>query len=175
MPRNSIMSGFGGPEKIKDARPLHDKSFVQQCIRQLHEVKTLYFSVYVMYMHTKRFVCSNIATPFMFNTLNPLCGMWKSLTLVPHSGWIQKVTVADGSICLIELLSTAATAHCLCLCDDMFTTQRSEVLLVIYFTQWCFVTKLQHLWIYISMISILANIRFVFYVFIYLYYYIHTD
>lgn len=42
MPRNSIMSGFGGTEKIKDARPLHDKSFVQQCIRQLHEVKTLY-------------------------------------------------------------------------------------------------------------------------------------
>ncbi|KAI3372804.1 hypothetical protein L3Q82_023264, partial [Scortum barcoo] len=37
MPRNSIMPGFGGPEKIKDARPLHDKSFVQQCIRQLHE------------------------------------------------------------------------------------------------------------------------------------------
>lgn len=42
MPRNSIMSGFGGTEKIKDARPLHDKSFVQQCIRQLHEVKTMY-------------------------------------------------------------------------------------------------------------------------------------
>lgn len=38
MPRNSTMSGFGGTEKIKDARPLHDKSFVQQCIRQLHEV-----------------------------------------------------------------------------------------------------------------------------------------
>lgn len=42
MPRNSIMSGFGGTEKIKDARPLHDKAFVQQCIRQLHEVKTTY-------------------------------------------------------------------------------------------------------------------------------------
>uniref|UniRef100_UPI0037E8B14C kinetochore protein NDC80 homolog n=1 Tax=Semicossyphus pulcher TaxID=241346 RepID=UPI0037E8B14C len=40
MPRNSIMSGFGGSEKIKDARPLHDKSFVQQCIRQLHEFLT---------------------------------------------------------------------------------------------------------------------------------------
>ncbi|XP_068167347.1 kinetochore protein NDC80 homolog [Antennarius striatus] len=40
MPRNSTMSGFGGPEKIKDARPLHDKSFVQQCIRQLHEFLT---------------------------------------------------------------------------------------------------------------------------------------
>ncbi|XP_068594766.1 kinetochore protein NDC80 homolog, partial [Brachionichthys hirsutus] len=37
MPRNSTMSGFGGTEKIKDSRPLHDKSFVQQCIRQLHE------------------------------------------------------------------------------------------------------------------------------------------
>uniref|UniRef100_A0A8C7XSE5 Kinetochore protein NDC80 n=1 Tax=Oryzias sinensis TaxID=183150 RepID=A0A8C7XSE5_9TELE len=40
MPRNSTMSGFGGTEKIKDARPLHDKSFVQQCIRQLHEFLT---------------------------------------------------------------------------------------------------------------------------------------
>ncbi|KAM7017660.1 kinetochore protein NDC80 homolog [Tautogolabrus adspersus] len=40
MPRNSIMSGFGGTEKIKDARPLHDKSYVQQCIRQLHEFLT---------------------------------------------------------------------------------------------------------------------------------------
>ncbi|XP_053180908.1 kinetochore protein NDC80 homolog [Scomber japonicus] len=38
--RNSTMSGFGGTEKIKDARPLHDKSFVQQCIRQLHEFLT---------------------------------------------------------------------------------------------------------------------------------------
>ncbi|XP_072243926.1 kinetochore protein NDC80 homolog [Leuresthes tenuis] len=40
MPRNSLMSGFGGTEKIKDSRPLHDKSFVQQCIRQLHEFLT---------------------------------------------------------------------------------------------------------------------------------------
>ncbi|XP_035513650.1 kinetochore protein NDC80 homolog [Morone saxatilis] len=40
MPRNSTMSGFGGSEKIKDTRPLHDKSFVQQCIRQLHEFLT---------------------------------------------------------------------------------------------------------------------------------------
>ncbi|KAM9352279.1 kinetochore protein NDC80 homolog [Symphorus nematophorus] len=38
MPRNSSM--FGGADKIKDARPLHDKSFVQQCIRQLHEFLT---------------------------------------------------------------------------------------------------------------------------------------
>ncbi|MEQ2250642.1 hypothetical protein ILYODFUR_003037 [Ilyodon furcidens] len=37
---NSIMPGFGGTEKLKDARPLHDKSFVQQCIRQLHEFLT---------------------------------------------------------------------------------------------------------------------------------------
>lgn len=35
----STMGGFGGFEKIKDTRPLHDKSYVQQCIRQLHEVK----------------------------------------------------------------------------------------------------------------------------------------
>ncbi|XP_033947050.1 kinetochore protein NDC80 homolog [Pseudochaenichthys georgianus] len=40
MPRNSIMSGFGGSEKIKDSRPLHDKAFVQQCTRQLHEFLT---------------------------------------------------------------------------------------------------------------------------------------
>ncbi|KAF7659265.1 hypothetical protein LDENG_00000940, partial [Lucifuga dentata] len=40
MPRNSSMAGFGGPEKIKDTRPLHDKAFVQQCIRQLHEFLT---------------------------------------------------------------------------------------------------------------------------------------
>eukprot|EP00064_Thunnus_orientalis_P002005 superscaffoldBa00000139_g2010 len=40
MRRNSTMSGFGGTEKIKDARPLHDKSFVQQCIRQLYEFLT---------------------------------------------------------------------------------------------------------------------------------------
>ncbi|XP_029998550.1 kinetochore protein NDC80 homolog [Sphaeramia orbicularis] len=40
MHRNSTMSGFGGTEKIKDARPLHDKSYVQQCIRQLHEFLT---------------------------------------------------------------------------------------------------------------------------------------
>lgn len=45
MPRNSTMSGFGGTEKIKDARPLHDKTYVQQCIRQLHEVKILNHSV----------------------------------------------------------------------------------------------------------------------------------
>uniref|UniRef100_A0A1A8PPY8 Kinetochore protein NDC80 n=1 Tax=Nothobranchius rachovii TaxID=451742 RepID=A0A1A8PPY8_9TELE len=37
MHRNSTMSGFGGTEKIKDSRPLHDKSYVQQCIKQLHE------------------------------------------------------------------------------------------------------------------------------------------
>ncbi|XP_076027091.1 kinetochore protein NDC80 homolog [Genypterus blacodes] len=40
MPRNSTLAGFGGPEKIKDIRPLHDKAFVQQCIRQLHEFLT---------------------------------------------------------------------------------------------------------------------------------------
>lgn len=55
MPRNSTMSGFGGAEKIKDSRPLHDKSYVQQCIRQLHEVKQMP-------------VCSLL----MFYTSNPL-------------------------------------------------------------------------------------------------------
>lgn len=37
---HGAMSGFGGTEKIKDVRPLHDKSYVQQCIRQLHEFLT---------------------------------------------------------------------------------------------------------------------------------------
>ncbi|KAM3867479.1 kinetochore protein NDC80 homolog [Diretmus argenteus] len=37
LPRNSTLGGFGGAEKIKDGRPLHDKAFVQQCIRQLSE------------------------------------------------------------------------------------------------------------------------------------------
>ncbi|KAI9521870.1 hypothetical protein NQZ68_004025 [Dissostichus eleginoides] len=40
LPRNSNMSGFGGSEKIKDSRPLHDKAFVLQCTRQLHEFLT---------------------------------------------------------------------------------------------------------------------------------------
>ncbi|KAG8431760.1 hypothetical protein GDO86_020104, partial [Hymenochirus boettgeri] len=35
--RNSQYGAFGGTEKIKDPRPLHDKSFIQQCIRQLCE------------------------------------------------------------------------------------------------------------------------------------------
>ncbi|KAJ3603968.1 hypothetical protein NHX12_028709 [Muraenolepis orangiensis] len=37
MARNSTMGVFGGAEKLKDIRPLHDKAFVQQCIRQLFE------------------------------------------------------------------------------------------------------------------------------------------
>ncbi|XP_012737790.1 kinetochore protein NDC80 homolog [Fundulus heteroclitus] len=40
MRRSSVISAFGVPEKMKDTRPLHDKSFVQQCIRQLHEFLT---------------------------------------------------------------------------------------------------------------------------------------
>ncbi|XP_077379066.1 kinetochore protein NDC80 homolog [Festucalex cinctus] len=40
MPRSSSVYGFGGAEKIKDPRPLHDKAYVQQCIRQLHEFLT---------------------------------------------------------------------------------------------------------------------------------------
>lgn len=63
MPRNSTMSGFGGTEKIKDARPLHDKSFVQQCIRQLHEVKKKKKNLieYSVYIDTKGlFVCFNM-------------------------------------------------------------------------------------------------------------------
>ncbi|TRY95357.1 hypothetical protein DNTS_016030 [Danionella cerebrum] len=35
--RNSMFGAFGGPEKIKDPRPLHDKTFVQQCIKLLCE------------------------------------------------------------------------------------------------------------------------------------------
>ncbi|XP_035276678.1 kinetochore protein NDC80 homolog [Anguilla rostrata] len=37
MPRNSSIGTFGGAEKIKDPRPLHDKQFVQQCIKDLCE------------------------------------------------------------------------------------------------------------------------------------------
>nr|XP_061804257.1 kinetochore protein NDC80 homolog [Nerophis lumbriciformis] len=37
MPRSSSIYGFGAPEKIKDTRPLHDKGYVQQCIRQLYD------------------------------------------------------------------------------------------------------------------------------------------
>ncbi|KAM9320413.1 kinetochore protein NDC80 homolog [Gastrophryne carolinensis] len=35
--RTSQYGAFGGSEKIKDPRPLHDKAFIQQCIRQLCE------------------------------------------------------------------------------------------------------------------------------------------
>ncbi|GAA6109216.1 kinetochore protein NDC80 homolog isoform X1 [Tachysurus ichikawai] len=35
--RNSMFGAYGGPEKMKDPRPLHDKAFVQQCIKQLCE------------------------------------------------------------------------------------------------------------------------------------------
>ncbi|KAG7269391.1 hypothetical protein CRUP_008395 [Coryphaenoides rupestris] len=37
MARNSSMGAFGGAEKLKDVRPLHDKAYVQQCVRQLYE------------------------------------------------------------------------------------------------------------------------------------------
>ncbi|KTG02904.1 hypothetical protein cypCar_00025591 [Cyprinus carpio] len=36
--RNSMFGAYGGSEKMKDPRPLHDKAFVQQCIKQLCEV-----------------------------------------------------------------------------------------------------------------------------------------
>ncbi|XP_066541168.1 kinetochore protein NDC80 homolog [Hoplias malabaricus] len=35
--RSSFFGSYGGAEKIKDPRPLHDKAFVQQCIKQLYE------------------------------------------------------------------------------------------------------------------------------------------
>uniref|UniRef100_A0A8C1VNU9 Kinetochore protein NDC80 n=1 Tax=Cyprinus carpio TaxID=7962 RepID=A0A8C1VNU9_CYPCA len=35
--RNSMFGAYGGSEKMKDPRPLHDKAFVQQCIKQLCE------------------------------------------------------------------------------------------------------------------------------------------
>ncbi|KAL0979827.1 hypothetical protein UPYG_G00190310 [Umbra pygmaea] len=37
MARNSNFGTFGGVEKMKDPRPLHDKAYVQQCVRQLCE------------------------------------------------------------------------------------------------------------------------------------------
>ena len=36
--RNSFFGAYGGSEKIKDPRPLHDKAYIQQCIKQLCEV-----------------------------------------------------------------------------------------------------------------------------------------
>ncbi|XP_036591813.1 kinetochore protein NDC80 homolog isoform X2 [Trichosurus vulpecula] len=36
--RNSLLGVFGGTEKIKDPRPLNDKTFIQQYIRQLCEL-----------------------------------------------------------------------------------------------------------------------------------------
>uniref|UniRef100_A0A8C2Q1V1 Kinetochore protein NDC80 n=1 Tax=Cyprinus carpio TaxID=7962 RepID=A0A8C2Q1V1_CYPCA len=35
--RNSMFRAYGGPEKMKDQRPLHEKAFVQQCIKELCE------------------------------------------------------------------------------------------------------------------------------------------
>ncbi|XP_031429237.1 kinetochore protein NDC80 homolog [Clupea harengus] len=35
--RNSFFGAYGGSEKIKDPRPLHDKAYIQQCIKQLCE------------------------------------------------------------------------------------------------------------------------------------------
>lgn len=51
MPRSSSIYGFGGPEKLKDTRPLHDKAFVQQCIRQLHEVGLAVAMLYALHTH----------------------------------------------------------------------------------------------------------------------------
>ncbi|KTF91706.1 hypothetical protein cypCar_00013372, partial [Cyprinus carpio] len=35
--RNSMFRAYGGPEKMKDQRPLHEQAFVQQCIKELCE------------------------------------------------------------------------------------------------------------------------------------------
>lgn len=35
--RNSFFGAYGGSDKIKDSRPLHDKAYIQQCIKQLCE------------------------------------------------------------------------------------------------------------------------------------------
>nr|XP_020650184.1 kinetochore protein NDC80 homolog [Pogona vitticeps] len=40
--RNSQYGVFGSMEKIKEPRPLHDKAFIQQCIRQLCDFLTTY-------------------------------------------------------------------------------------------------------------------------------------
>lgn len=71
MPRNSTMSGFGGTEKIKDARPLHDKSFVQQCIRQLHEVKKnlIEYSIYIDTKVLFVLTCYTIYSMFIKSTV----------------------------------------------------------------------------------------------------------
>lgn len=45
------MGAFGGAEKMKDTRPLHDKSYVQQCIKQLHEVQKKINKDKIMLIH----------------------------------------------------------------------------------------------------------------------------
>lgn len=45
--RTSMFGAYGGPEKMKDPRPLHDKAFVQQCIKQLCEVCLIFGSMFV--------------------------------------------------------------------------------------------------------------------------------
>ncbi|XP_070798460.1 kinetochore protein NDC80 homolog [Pituophis catenifer annectens] len=40
--RNSQYGAFGSTEKIKEPRPLHDKTFIQQCIRQLYDFLITY-------------------------------------------------------------------------------------------------------------------------------------
>ena len=93
MPRNSLMSGFGGTEKIKDTRPLHDKSFVQQCIRQLHEVQTFYCFWYI-HVH-------------LLHALHPWCGI--------GNDWLLPQCVCF----LLHIVDISSTCYIIYRCDTL--------------------------------------------------------
>ncbi|XP_072568540.1 kinetochore protein NDC80 homolog isoform X2 [Paramormyrops kingsleyae] len=80
MSRNSTFGAFGGVEKMKDPRPLHDKSFIQQCIKDLCEflsergfpgtitVKSLQSPSTKEFLKIFEFICSLIDPTFQMPT-----------------------------------------------------------------------------------------------------------
>ncbi|XP_065113830.2 kinetochore protein NDC80 homolog [Paramisgurnus dabryanus] len=78
--RTSMYGTYGGPEKMKDTRPLHDKTFVQQCIKQLCEflvergfpgsitVKTLQSPSTKEFLKIFEFICSFMDPLFQIPT-----------------------------------------------------------------------------------------------------------
>uniref|UniRef100_A0A8D2IK94 Kinetochore protein NDC80 n=1 Tax=Varanus komodoensis TaxID=61221 RepID=A0A8D2IK94_VARKO len=85
--RNSQYGAFGSMEKIKEPRPLHDKAFIQQCIRQLCDFLITYGygpSVSVKSLQTpsvKDFV--KIFT-FIYEILCPSCELQKFEEEIPR-------------------------------------------------------------------------------------------
>nr|XP_023676643.1 kinetochore protein NDC80 homolog [Paramormyrops kingsleyae] len=80
MSRNSTFGAFGGVEKMKDPRPLHDKSYIQQCIKDLYEflsergfpgtitVKSLQSPSTKEFLKIFEFICSLIDPTFQMPT-----------------------------------------------------------------------------------------------------------